>query len=107
MAHFYFDPCARAYYPSVTTILHTVLPEPDGIKYWKLKNKNWEKDLTKSSDHGTLVHYTILNPLSDYTLDCSNLLPFHKWYSDTSEKLELSQIMFVEMLEREHLALGQ
>jgi hypothetical protein len=107
MSHYYFSPESREYLPSVTTILQAMLPEPDGIRIWKQRNKNWKKDLGKSSDMGTLIHFALLNPLADHTLDPAALLPYSKWYPDTIQKLELSTMMFEEMLEREHIVLGQ
>jgi len=107
MSHFYLDPVSKSYFPSVTTILQTVLPEPDSIKMWKSKNKNWKTLLKESSDTGTLVHFSILNPLADYTLDPSDLLPLDKWYKDTAQKLELATMMFDELLKKKKMTLLQ
>jgi hypothetical protein len=106
MSHYYFDPETKTYFPSVTTILQTVLPEPEGITLWKARNKNWKKLLTESADTGTLVHFAILNPLSGYCLDASDLLPMYKWYSDTVTKLELSSMMFQQLIKTKHLQFG-
>jgi len=103
MSHYYFDPVSKSYFPSVTTVLQAMLPEPEGVTIWKNKNKNWKKLLTESSDTGTLVHFSILNPLSDYTLDPSDLLPLHKWYPDTTQKLELSVMMFNELVKKHQM----
>ena len=107
MSHFYLDPMSKSYFPSVTTILQTVLPEPESIKVWKSKNKNWKTLLKESSDTGTLVHFSILNPLADYTLDPSDLLPLDSWYKDTAQKLELATMMFDELLKKKKLVLLQ
>jgi len=106
MSHYYFDPISKSYFPSVTTILQATIPEPEGITQWKLRNKNWKKMLTESSTTGTLVHFTILNPLADYTLDPSDLLPAYKWYSDTETKLELSSMMFNELVKKKKITFG-
>lgn len=103
MSHYYFDPVSKSYFPSVTTVLQAMLPEPEGVTIWKNKNKNWKKLLTESSDTGTLVHFSILNPLSDYTLDPSDLLPLQKWYPDTAQKLELSVMMFNELVKKHQM----
>ena len=107
MSHYYLDPVSKSYFPSVTTILQATLPEPEGITLWKAKNKNWKKILTESSDTGTLVHFAILNPLADYTLDPSDLLPLPKWYKDTPQKLELSVMMFAELMKEKQITLLQ
>lgn len=105
MSHYYFDPISKSYFPSVTTILQAMLPEPEGVKIWKKKNKNWKKLLGEAADTGTLVHFAILNPLSDYTLSPEDLLPLHKWYPDTAQKLELSTMMFRELLKDKKMTL--
>ena len=60
-------------YPSVTTILQKMLPEPNGIKFWKMKTPNWEEVLRERATIGTLVHYRILNGLAVRTLDVPNV----------------------------------
>lgn len=60
--------------PSVTQILKEMLPEPEGLKYWKKKNQNWEQILKEKGNVGTLIHYRILNKLSPVELE----MPFWK-----------------------------
>lgn len=60
-------------YPSVTTILQKMLPEPDGIKYWKMKTPNWEEILRERATIGSMVHYRILNRLSVRTLELPDI----------------------------------
>jgi hypothetical protein len=55
--------------PSVTQILREMMPEPQGLKYWKNKNPEWERMLKERGNIGTLVHYHILNKLSPLELE--------------------------------------
>jgi len=107
MSHYYFDKISGSYFPSVSTILQATLEEPDGIRQWKLKNKNWKTLLSDSAKIGTLVHYAILNPISDYTLDCGDLPKLSEWPSDTSQKLELSVMMLNELLKKKKMTFLQ
>jgi len=56
-------------YPSVTTILQKMLPEPYTLKRWKLKNPNWEDIVKYKQVMGSIVHYRILNKLSTRILE--------------------------------------
>jgi hypothetical protein len=106
MSHYYFDPVSKSYFPSVTTILQNTLPEPPALAAWRKNNKNWKKLLTVSQINGTLIHFAILNRLSDNTQDPRDLPPMWKWYPDTADKIDLAVCMFYEMLEHEKISLG-
>jgi hypothetical protein len=60
-------------YPSVTTVLHKMRPEPYGIKIWKLRNPNWQDILKYKATMGSIIHYRILNRLSTRILELPNI----------------------------------
>jgi len=80
-------------YPSVTTILHKMLPEPNGIKFWKMKNPNWEEILHERATIGSMVHYRILNRLSLRTLDLPDV-HFDSLPSNLDELLDITDVMW-------------
>lgn len=106
MSHYYIDPETKACFPSVTTILNKMLEEPPSLAAWRKKHKNWEELLKISQINGTLIHFAILNRLSDNTQDPMDNPPMWKWYPDTLDKLDLAVCMFYEMLDREKITLG-
>jgi hypothetical protein len=59
-------------YPSVTTVLSKMLPEPYSLKMWKRKNQNWRDILKYKATMGSIVHYRILNRLSNRILELPN-----------------------------------
>ncbi len=71
-------------YPSVTTILHAVGEEPEGIKQWK---KNYRSSIFLSADEytrytqmrGIFVHYAVLNSITPFYLDMEELPPLSHW----------------------------
>jgi hypothetical protein len=60
-------------YPSVTTILGKMLPEPYGIKIWKIRNPNWQEELKYKATMGSIIHYRILSKLSTRILELPNI----------------------------------
>ncbi|HPE06151.1 MAG TPA: PD-(D/E)XK nuclease family protein [Smithellaceae bacterium] len=84
------------FFPSVTTIIHEMLPEPERLTIWKQTNRNWEKQTQKSAIIGTLVHYRILNNLSARTLERPDM-KFDEIPSDAVKRIELGEIMFEEL----------
>jgi len=67
----------EAYLPSVSTVLNQ-MPTPEGITIWKQNNDgengkpHWEDILNYKSNRGTLIHYNLLNQLTDgdmYSVD--------------------------------------
>jgi len=93
MSHFYDAGNGRSY-PSVTTIISEMTPEPWGITNWKNKNPNWEKQLERKSIIGTVSHFRILKrfaargvlPLPDIKM-CD-------FPSDLAEKAEIAEMMY-------------
>ena len=73
--------------PSVTTVIDQQ-PEPEGIKYWKKKydgkngRKNWRDILQYKSNRGTLIHYNLLNEMSEEDIRGRN-------EEDSTEELKL------------------
>jgi len=61
------------YLPSVSTVIDQK-PEPEGLKYWRKKydgtgdKKHWEDILNYKGNRGTLIHYNLLNQLTDREL---------------------------------------
>jgi len=65
------------YFPSVTTIIHAVIPESENIAVWRERNGNWKKSLAASQALGTVIHYRILNNLSTHMLELPALTMEH------------------------------
>jgi hypothetical protein len=92
MSHFY--QVGRESFPSVTTIISEMTPEPPGITNWKNKNPNWEKELHRKSIIGTVSHYRVLKrfvptgvlPLPDIHMS--------EFPDDLAEKAEIAEMMF-------------
>lgn len=95
--HFYpVNDAGDIVYPSVTTVIHNVIPEDPAITSWKARNKNWKGLLNYSAVLGTLVHFRILNKLSD------TLLPLPEptmaeWEEPMEAQIEIAEIMFDEL----------
>jgi len=84
------------FYPSVTTIIHEMIEEPERLVQWKINNHDWEKQTNKSAIIGTLVHYRILNGLAAQTLELPDI-DFDDIPKDAIKRIELGQIMFDEL----------
>jgi len=72
------------HYPSVTTIIHKIEPEPYALTRWKqtFVHRDFaspEEYSTYASVRGTFVHYAILNKLSPVPLDGSDLPKMSVW----------------------------
>lgn len=80
-------------YPSVTTVLQKMLPEPPGIRFWKLRTPNWEKELRYKAIMGTMVHYRILNPLAIRTLELPDMT-IEDIPEDIQHILEIADVMW-------------
>jgi hypothetical protein len=74
-------------------VLQATLPEPDGIKGWKRKHKNWEDILKYKANMGSIIHYRILNGLSVRTLELPDLT-FDDIPKDVDHLYEISTHMF-------------
>lgn len=83
-------------YPSVTTIIHAMIEEPERLTQWKLNNGDWEKQTQRSQIIGTLVHYRILNDLAPQALELPDIL-FDDIPTDALKRVELGQIMWDEL----------
>lgn len=46
-------------YPSVTSLLHDFVDEPDSLKKWKDNVPNWKEIMKNAANVGTLVHHNI------------------------------------------------
>lgn len=72
------------FYPSVTTIIHRVVPDSPDLKRWKetYRSKTFKsaEEYTRySSIRGTFIHYVVLNTLSPFTLDPGDLPALSEW----------------------------
>jgi len=72
-------------YPSVTTIIHKVVPEAPELTRWKdtfrskeFKNSTEYRDY--SSFRGTFIHYTVLNQIAPFPLDPGDLPALSDWH---------------------------
>jgi len=83
-------------YPSVTTIIHAILPEPPALKRWKEKTKNADQIRNESAAFGTLIHYRILNNLSVKDMELPTL-EFDHLPHDALQKVEICEAMWDEL----------
>jgi hypothetical protein len=85
-------------YPSVTTILSAVRPEPKALARWKEKHPNHKEILKDRATFGTLAHFRILNQLSDVTIDLPEI-PMAEWgdLDSIETRLEIAEMMFHEL----------
>jgi len=95
MSHIYTD--GKLQYPSVTTILSEVMEEPPGIRHWKRKQRDPDRELTRRADIGTLMHYRILNNLAVQNLELPKGIPYQKWDNDYLQRIELCEDMFGQL----------
>jgi hypothetical protein len=89
--HFY--KVGNDYLPSVTTIIHSVVPESEQIAMWRERNGSWKRDLAASQALGTVVHYRILNPLATRTIDLP-VFAFEALANDALTKAEIADAMW-------------
>lgn len=80
-------------YPSVTTIIHEILPEPPALKRWKEKTKNADQIRNESAAFGTLMHYRILNNLSVKDMELP-VLEFDHLPANALQKVEICEAMW-------------
>ena len=94
MVHIYsFD---GDFFPSVTTIIHAIVPEPERLAQWKERNADWSKQTNRAATIGTLIHYRILNELAAQTLELPDI-PFDQIPADAIKRVDLGQLMFDEL----------
>jgi hypothetical protein len=93
MSHFY-DNGMGSTYPSVTTIISAMTPEPPGITSWKRNNKNWEAQLFRKSTIGTVAHYRILKRYAPAGVLPLPDLKMCDFPADLAEKAEIAEMMF-------------
>jgi len=95
MGRFYKIDSKRSY-PSVTTILDATLPEPEGLKRWKKRTKNWEQIRDYKAKNGTIIHYRILNKLSPSRLELPDF-PQSEFPDGATDYADISTSMFSEL----------
>lgn len=83
-------------YPSVTTIIDTMLPEPTAITKYKQKTRNWKEIYEYKAKIGTLIHFRILNPLSQSRLELPDF-KFNEFPDDAFDLVDLGEIIFNSM----------
>ena len=91
MVHIYFD--QGQYLPSVTTIIHACMPEPERLTQWKNNNPDWSKKTDKAASIGTILHYRILNGIAEHQLELPDL-DWEKIPADANKRADLAQIMW-------------
>ena len=92
MSHWY-DNGRGGKYPSVTTILQEMVPEPYGITKWKAKNQNWEAELKRKGVIGTVTHYRILKKFSSGSIQLPEIKA-SDFPDDLNECVEMAEIIF-------------
>jgi len=84
------------YYPSVTTVIHATLPEPEKLANWKRNNGNWEKTLKNSSTLGTMMHFRILSKVAPQPLE-PPIFTQDEIPKDATQRLELCEAMWDDL----------
>jgi len=94
--HFYR--IGNDYLPSVTTIIHAVIPESEQIAVWKEKNGNgnWQKMLASAQALGTVIHYRILNQLATRNLELP-MITLEHLVDDAHVRAEIAEHMFCDL----------
>lgn len=101
--HVYFFDGYR--YPSVTTILHKVEPEPYPLTRWKqtFVHRDFATPAeysTYSAIRGTFVHYAILNKLSPTPLpgdDLPKMSTWRAWQDKVIEEVRHAKLLWEEL----------
>jgi len=92
--HFYR--VGSEYFPSVTSIIHAVVPESEQIAMWRERNGNWKKDLAASQALGTVIHYRILNQLATSNLQLPSFT-FEALAKDALTRAEIADSMWDDL----------
>lgn len=93
MSHFYKVPGKNNIeYPSVTTIIHEMMDESEGLKRWKQKPGNMET-LEYKAKIGTLVHYRILSKVASKKIELPEF-PLSEFPPDYKDKIDIAEYMW-------------
>jgi hypothetical protein len=91
MVHIYF--ADGEHFPSVTTVIHAMIPEAERLSQWKEHNHDWQKQTNRAATIGTLAHFRILNSLSAQNLEIPDI-PFDEIPPDATKRVDLAELMF-------------
>lgn len=84
-------------FPSVTSIIHKMLPEPDELKAWRILTPNWKELLKRYKYEGEFIHYRVLNRYAIRTLEPPDIEPSLLHDSDFISSVEIAEIMWEEL----------
>lgn len=84
------------YFPSVTTVIHATIPEPERLSSWKRNNGNWKKTVKNSSTLGTMMHFRILSKVAPQPLNPPMFSP-GEIPKDATHRLELCEAMWDDL----------
>jgi len=83
--------------PSVTSIIHKTLPEPDELKIWRMLNPNWKQLLRRYKYEGEFIHYRVLNRYAIRTLEPPEIDPSLLFDSEFLTAVETGELMWDEL----------
>ncbi|MHC1625362.1 MAG: hypothetical protein ACXQS2_05120 [Methermicoccaceae archaeon] len=83
--------------PSVTSIIHKTLPEPDELKIWKMLNPDWKDLLKRYKYEGEFIHYRVLNRYAIRTLEPPEIDPSLLFDSEFITAIETGELMWDEL----------
>jgi len=61
--------------PSVTSIIHATLGEPEETRAWRMRTPNWKQLLKRYRYEGEFIHYRVLNRYAVRTLEPPEIDP--------------------------------
>jgi len=84
-------------FPSVTSIIHKMLPEPDELKAWRITTPNWKSLLKRYKYEGEFIHYRVLNRYAIRTLEPPEIDPSLLFDSEFITAIETGELMWNEL----------
>jgi len=81
--------------PSVTTIIHAALPEPEALRIWRLR-PTAAADTRKAAIVGSLCHYRILSKLAVRAIPFPDT-PLSEYPADARNRADLAEMMWDDL----------
>lgn len=73
-----------------------MLPEPEPLRIWKHRNKNWKEILNHRAKIGTIVHHRILNKYSPVPLEIPDI-SIDEYPADALHRAQIAEFMWNEL----------
>jgi len=84
-------------FPSVTSIIHEMLSEPDELKAWRITTPNWKSLLKRYKYEGEFIHYRVLNRYAIRTLEPPEIDPSLLDDEEFITAVETGELMWDEL----------